>query len=68
MDPPAIASALIAARMGEAHLAAAARNMKNAQVADAAAVLKLLAAAAQNGKAIAAAAQQGMGANVDIMT
>ena len=67
MDPAAIASALIAARMGQAQMAAAARMMKNAQSADTASILKLLAAADQNGKALAAAAQQGMGEYVDLM-
>jgi hypothetical protein len=67
MDPAAVASALISARMGQAQMAAAARMMKNAQSADTAAVLQLLAAAEQNGEAIAAAAQRGLGAYVDIM-
>jgi alkyl hydroperoxide reductase subunit AhpF len=67
MDPVAIASALIAARMGQAQMAAAARMMKNAQAADTASIMKLLAAADQNGEALAAAVQQGMGEYVDIM-
>jgi hypothetical protein len=41
--------------------------MKNAQSADTASIMKLLAAANQNGEALAAAAQQGMGEYVDIM-
>jgi hypothetical protein len=67
MDPAAVASALISARMGQAQMAAAARMMKHAQSADTAAVLKLLAAAEQSGAALAAAAKQGMGQYVDIM-
>jgi len=66
MDPAAIASALIAARMGQAQMAAAARMMKNAQSADTASILKLLAAANQSGEKLAAAVQQGMGELVDI--
>ena len=66
MDPAAIASALIAARMGQAQMAAAARMMKNAQSADTASILKLLAAANQSGEKLAAAVQQGMGEFVDI--
>jgi hypothetical protein len=48
-------------------MAAAARMMKNAHAADTASIMTLLAAADQNGKALAAAAQQGMGEYVDIM-
>jgi alkyl hydroperoxide reductase subunit AhpF len=66
MDPAAIASALIAARMGQAQMAAAARMMKNAQSADTAAIQQLLAAANQSGEKLAAAVQQGMGEFVDI--
>ena len=66
MDPAAIASALIAARMGQAQMAAAARMMKNAQSADTAVIQQLLAAANQSGEKLAAAVQQGMGEFVDI--
>jgi alkyl hydroperoxide reductase subunit AhpF len=66
MDPVAFASALIAARMGQAQMAAAARMMKNAQSADTAAIQQLLAAANQSGEKLAAAVQQGMGEFVDI--
>jgi alkyl hydroperoxide reductase subunit AhpF len=66
MDPAAIASALIAARMGQVQLAAAAQMMRNAQSMDTAAVQQLLAAANQSGDKLAAAVQQGMGEFVDI--
>jgi hypothetical protein len=66
MDPAAIASALIAARMGQAQLAAAARMMRQTQSADAAVIQQLLAAANQSGEALAAAVQAGMGGNIDI--
>jgi hypothetical protein len=66
MDPAAIASALIAARVGQAQMAAAARMMRNAQSADAAVIQQLLAAANQSGEKLAAAVQQGMGELVDI--
>ena len=66
MDPAAIASALIAARLGQAQLAAAARMMRQAQSADVAVVQQLLAAANQSAEALAAAVQSGVGGNVDI--
>jgi hypothetical protein len=66
MDPAAIASALIAARMGQAQMAAAARMMRQAQSADVAVVQQLLAAANQSAEALAAAVQSGVGGNVDI--
>ena len=66
MDPAAIASALIAARMGQAQLAAAARMMRQAQSADVAVVQQLLAAANQSAEALSAAVQSGMGGNIDI--
>ncbi|HEY7459058.1 MAG TPA: hypothetical protein VH765_09915 [Xanthobacteraceae bacterium] len=61
-----MASALIAARIGQAQIAAAARIMRQAESADLASVLKLLAAANQSGDALAAAVQQGVGELVDI--
>lgn len=66
MDPAAIASALIAARIGQAQMAAAARMMRDAQSVDTAVVQQLLAAANQSGAKLAAAVQQGMGEFVDI--
>ena len=66
MDPSAIASALIAARIGQAQMAAAARMMRDAQSVDTAVVQQLLAAANQSGAKLAAAVQQGMGEFVDI--
>jgi hypothetical protein len=66
MDPASMASALIAARIGQAQIAAAARIMRQAESADLASVLKLLAAANQSGDALAAAVQQGVGELVDI--
>ena len=66
MDPVAIASALIAARMGQAQMAAAAKMLKSAQAVDAAVVQQLVAAANANGAKLAAAVQQGMGESVDV--
>ena len=66
MDPAAIASALIAARIGQAQMAVAARMMRDAQSVDTAVVQQLLAAANQSGAKLAAAVQQGMGEFVDI--
>lgn len=66
MDPVAIASALVAARVAQAQLAAAAKMMKNAQAVDAALVQQLVAAAGQNGERLAAAVQQGMGETLDV--
>ena len=66
MDPASMASALIAARIGQTQIAAAARMMRQAESADLASVLKLLAAADQSGEALAAAVQQGVGELVDI--
>jgi alkyl hydroperoxide reductase subunit AhpF len=66
MDPAAIASALIAARIGQAQMAAAARMMRDTQSVDTAVVQQLLAAANQSGAKLAAAVQQGMGELVDI--
>lgn len=67
MDPAALASALVSARVAQAQMAVAARLMKNAHAADTAAVMQLLAAAEQSGQQLAAAAQQGMGQYVDFM-
>ena len=66
MDPASIVSALIAARIGQAQLAVAARMMRQAESADIASVVKLIAAANQSGEALAAAVQQGVGDVVDI--
>jgi hypothetical protein len=66
MDPASIVSALIAARIGQAQLAVAARMMRQAESADIASVVKLIAAANQSGEALAAAVQQGVGEVVDI--
>lgn len=49
-------------------MAMAAKLMKQANAVDAAVVQQLLAAANQNGEQLAAAAQQGMGEYIDIMT
>jgi hypothetical protein len=65
MDPASMASALIAARMGQAQIAVAARMLRH-ESADLASVVKLLAAANQSGDALAAAVQQGVGEIVDI--
>ena len=66
MDPASIVSALIAARIGQAQLAVAARIMRQAESADIASVVKLIAAANQSGEALTAAVQQGVGEVVDI--
>lgn len=66
MDPATIASALIAARMGQAQMAAAARMLRQAQSMDAAIVQQLLAAANQSGEKLAAAVQAGIGEMVDV--
>lgn len=66
MDPAAIASALIAARVGQAQMAVAARMMRDAATMDAAVVQQLLAAANQNAATLAAAVQPGVGENLDI--
>jgi hypothetical protein len=66
MDPASIVSALIAARIGQAQLAVAARMMRQAESADIASVVKLIAAANQSGESLAAAVQQGVGEIVDI--
>jgi hypothetical protein len=66
MDPAAIASALIAARVGQAQIAVAARLMRQQQSMDAALIQQLLAAANQNAEALTAAVQTGVGENIDI--
>jgi hypothetical protein len=66
MDPAAMASALIAARVGQAQLAVAARLMRQAETASSAQIQQLLAAANQGGDALAAAVRQGVGETVDI--
>lgn len=67
MDPAAIASGMISARMGQAQMALAARLMKQQQTADLTMVTKLLAAAEANMKQMTAAVQAGVGEAVDIM-
>ena len=67
MDPAAIASGMISARMGQAQLALAARLMQKQQIADVTMVTKLLAAAEANMKQMATAVQAGIGETVDIM-
>lgn len=59
-------SALVAARVGQAQLAMAARMMRDQASTDAAAVQQLLAAATQSADQFAAAVQQGIGEMVDI--
>ena len=66
MDPAAIASALVAARVGQAQIAVAARLMRQQQSIDAAVIQQLLAAANQNAEALTAAVQTGVGGNIDI--
>jgi hypothetical protein len=66
MDPAAIASALVASRLAQAQMAAAARLMRDAAAMDAAVVQQLLAAADQNTERLAAAVLAGVGASVDI--
>jgi hypothetical protein len=66
MNPASIASALIAARVGQAQMAVAARMMRDQASMDAAAVQALLAAANQNAEQMAAAIQQGVGEMLDI--
>jgi hypothetical protein len=64
MDVASIASALIAARMGEIQLAVAAR-LARMNADSQASIAKLLDAAAQNGQQLANVAA-GLGDNVDI--
>jgi hypothetical protein len=66
MDPTSLVSALIAARIGQAQIAAAARLMQQAESAQLQSVMQLLAAANQSGEALAAAVQTGVGELVDI--
>lgn len=64
MDPTSIAAAMIAARMGQVQLAAAAKMMRmNAQAE--ASIVKLIDAAQNNAQRLANAAA-GIGANLDI--
>jgi hypothetical protein len=67
MDPGSVASALIAARIGQAQLAMAARLARDGS-ADGAQITKLIAAAHQSGEALAAAVQTGVGELVDFTT
>jgi hypothetical protein len=66
MDPASLVSAMIAARIGQAQIAAAARMMRQAESAQLQSVVQLLAAANQSGEALAAAVQTGVGELVDI--
>ena len=66
MDPASLISAMIAARIGQAQIAAAARMMRQAESAQLQSVVQLLAAADQSGEALAAAVQAGVGELVDI--
>ena len=66
MDPTSLVSAMIAARIGQAQIAAAARMMRQAESAQLQSVVQLLAAANQSGEALAAAVQTGVGELVDI--
>jgi hypothetical protein len=68
MDPASLVSAMIAARIGQAQIAAAARMMRQAESAQLQSVVQLLAAANQSGEALAAAVQTGVGELVDIST
>ena len=68
MDPAALASALIAARMGQAQLALAARLAGRPDSMDPAAVVKLIAAANRNVDALAVAVQPGIGGIIDRST
>jgi hypothetical protein len=66
MDPASLVSAMIAARIGQAQIAAAARMLRQAESAQLQSVVQLLAAASQSGDALAAAVQTGVGEFVDI--
>ena len=66
MDPASLVSAMIAARIGQAQIAAAARMMRQAESAQLQSVVQLLAAANQSGEALAAAVQTGVGELVDV--
>jgi hypothetical protein len=66
MDPASLVSAMIAARIGQAQIAAAARMMRQAESAQLQSAVQLLAAANQSGDALAAAVQTGVGELVDI--
>lgn len=68
MDPTSLVSAMIAARIGQAQIAAAARMMRQVESAQLQSVVQLLAAANQSGEALAAAVQTGVGELVDIST
>ena len=61
MDLGSLSSALIAARVGQAQLAMAARLLRQPESADSSAVLKLIAAANQTANQLAAAVQPGVG-------
>lgn len=67
MDFASLASALIAARIGQAQLAMAARLLRQPESADSSAVLKLIAAANQSANQLTAAVQPGVGQIVDRM-
>ena len=65
MDPAALVSALIAARVGQAQLVLAARLARRPDSMDPAALVKLIAAANRNADALAAAMQPGVGEIID---
>ncbi len=67
MDPAAIASGMISARMGQAQMALAARLMQSQQITDMTIVTNLLAAAEASMKQMTATVQAGVGQSVDIM-
>lgn len=67
MDPAALASGMISARMGQVQMALAARLMQQQQITDMKIVTQLLAAAEANMQQMTAAVQQGVGQTVDIM-
>jgi hypothetical protein len=65
MDSAAMVSALVAARIGQAQFAVAARMLRH-ESANAAQVAQLIAAANQSGDALAAAVQKGVGELIDV--
>ena len=67
MNPAAFAAGLIAARMGQAQLAVAARLARQPDSMDPAAVVKLIAAANRNADALAAAVRPGVGEVIDLI-
>jgi len=65
MNPAAFASALIAARMGQAQLVLAARLSRQPDSMDPAVLVKLIAAANRNADTLAAAVPPGVGEIID---